>query len=64
MILYQITNAAVQLSEVDIHNLICEVNCLTEEKNQFELAINNYRFNNSNLILKKRHPILLVLDEV
>lgn len=64
MILYQITNAAVQLSEADIHNLICEIKCSAEERSQFELAISNYRYNSSHLMLKKRHPILLVLDEV
>lgn len=64
MILYQITNAAVQLTETEIQNLLCEVNCLTEERSQFELAIKNYRHSSSQLMLKKRHPVLLILDEV
>lgn len=64
MLLYQITNAVVQLTEIEINNILSEVDCLEEEKIKFEFAINKYRFNGSHLMLKKRHPILLILDEV
>ncbi|XP_025203573.1 separin [Melanaphis sacchari] len=63
MILYQITNAVVQLTDVEISNILKEVDCSTEEMNKFESAINKYKLNGSHLMLKKRHPVLLILDE-
>lgn len=64
MLLYQITNAVVQLTEIEINNILSEVDCSEEEKSKFKSAINTYRLNGSHLVLKKRHPILLILDEV
>lgn len=64
MILYQIANAVVQLTETEINNALEEVDCSTEELNKFKSAITEYRLNGSHLMLKKRHPILLILDEV
>jgi len=64
MFLYQITNAAIQLTETEINNALQEVDCSAIEKNKFATAIDAYRLNGSHLILKKRHPVLLVLDEV
>lgn len=63
-LLYHITNAAVHLTETEINNALDEVDCSPEERNQFAIAINNYRNNGSNLVLKKRHSVLLILDEV
>lgn len=63
-LLYNITNAAVQLTETEINNALDEVDCSPEERNQFATAINGYRNNGSNLMLKKRHSVLLILDEV
>jgi len=64
MILYQITNAVVQLTDVEINNILKEVDCSTEERSKFESAINKYKLNGSHLMLKKRHSVLLILDEV
>lgn len=64
MLLYQITNAAVQLTELEINHLLQEVNCSEEERKIFGGTINKYRFDNSHIMLKKRHPVLLILDEV
>lgn len=64
MILYQITNSVVQLTHVEINNILKEVDCSTEEMNKLESAINKYKLNGSHLMLKKRHPVLLILDEV
>lgn len=65
MILYQITNAAVQLTEPEITNALKEIDCSTEELSKFEDAIITYRSNyGSQLMFKKRHPVLLILDEV
>lgn len=64
MILYQIANAAVQLSEIELNNALDQVNCSTEERNKLSAALSLYRLNGSHLMLKKRHPILLILDEV
>ncbi|XP_050439007.1 uncharacterized protein LOC126844674 isoform X2 [Adelges cooleyi] len=63
MILYQITNAAVQLNEIELDYVLREVDCTNEEKNKFQIAINMYRLNGSHLVLKKRHPVMLILDE-
>jgi len=58
-------NSVVQLTEVEINNIFNEIDwCSVEEKNKFKLAINKYRLNGSHLMLKKRHPVLLILDEV
>lgn len=64
MILYQITNAVVHLTNDEINSILKEVDCSTEEMNKFESAINKYKLNGSHLILKKRHSVLLILDEV
>lgn len=65
MLLYQITNAAVQLTEAEINNALKEVDFSAEELSKFEDAIIAYRSNyGSQLMFKKRHPVLLILDEV
>lgn len=64
MILYQITNAVVQLTNDEINNILKEVDCSPEDMNKFEFAINKYKLNGSHLMLKKRHSVLLILDEV
>lgn len=64
MLLYQITNAAVQLTEFELNNALSEVDCSAEEIIIFKSAINQYCSNGSHLMLKKRHPVLLILDEV
>lgn len=63
MILYQIMNAVVQLTNVEIKNILKEVDCSIEEMNKFESVINKYKLNGSHLMLKKRHSVLLILDE-
>lgn len=64
MLLYQITNAVVQLTEAELNNALNEVDCLEDEMIKFKFAINQYLLNGSHLMLKKRHPVLLILDEV
>lgn len=64
MLLYQITNAVVQLTEKEINHVLQEVDCSDEERKIFGCALNKYRFDNSHLMMKKRHPVLLILDEV
>lgn len=64
MILYQITNAVVQLTDDEINNILKEVDCSAEEMKKLESAINKYKLNGSHLMLKKRHSVLLILDEV
>lgn len=64
IILYQITNAAVQLTETEINNILSQIDCTTEKRNILSVAINAYRLNGSHLMLQKRHPVLLILDEV
>lgn len=64
MLLYQITNAVVQLTEAEINNALDEVDCSEEDMIKFKFAINQYRLDGSHLMLKKRHPVLLILDEV
>lgn len=66
MLLYQITNAAVQLTETEINNALKDTDLsTTEDLSKFEDAIITYRSNHgSQLMFKKRHPVLLILDEV
>jgi len=64
MLLYQIMNTAVELTEAEINNIFGEIDCSTEENSQFKLAIKKYQLNGSHLMLKKRHSVLLILDEV
>lgn len=64
MLLYQITNSVVQLTEAELNNALDEVPCTAEEMIKFKFAINEYRLDGSHLMLKKRHPVLLILDEV
>lgn len=64
MFLYQITNAVVQLTETEISNALSNIDCSTTERSKFESAINTYRLSGSHLVFKKRHPVLLILDEV
>lgn len=64
MFLYLIINAVNQLTEIEINNILSEIDCSEEEKSIFEFAINKYRLSGSHLMLKKRHPVLLILDEV
>lgn len=64
MLLYQIMNTVVQLTETEINKILGEIDCSTEEKSLFKLAIMKYQLNGSHLVLKKRHSVLLILDEV
>lgn len=64
MILYQIANAAVQFSETEMNNALSQVNCSAEDRSKLSSTLNAYRLNGSNLMVKKRHPVLLILDEV
>ncbi|XP_050541254.1 uncharacterized protein LOC126905523 isoform X2 [Daktulosphaira vitifoliae] len=63
MILYQITNAAVMLSDIEIKNALQEVECKEGDKIKLEFAINTYRLNGSYLVTKKRYAVMLILDE-
>ncbi|VVC26326.1 SEPARIN core domain [Cinara cedri] len=63
MLLYQITNASIQLTNVEIKNVLRELDCSIDDKIKFENAIIAYQSSSSNLMLKKRHPVLLILDE-
>lgn len=62
--LYQITNAVIQLTENELNIALEEVDCSVEDRNKFKTAINIYRLKGSHLVLKKRQSILLILDEV
>lgn len=64
MLLYQITNAAVQLTDVEIKKALRELDCSKEDLIKIEQAIIAYQLNGSHLMLKKRHAVLLILDEV
>lgn len=64
MILYQIANAVSQLTETELNLALEEVDCSAEDRNKFEFAIAAYRLKGPQLVLKKRHSVLLILDEV
>lgn len=64
MLLYQITNATIQLTDVEVKRALQDLDCSIEDLIKFEQAIIAYRLNSSHLMFKKRHPVLLILDEV
>lgn len=64
MLLYQITNAIVYLTEDEINNILQEVDCSEKERKKIGCAINVYRLGGLPLVSEKRHSVLLILDEV